>query len=1074
MKTLRRIGAWVLTVVIALTGMIADYTPSKAYAADSCTVIFHYQRADGNYDGWDIWAWPDGSDGSAVKFTDEDSFGKVGVLKAKVGASKVGFIVREGGDDWTDKDYADDRFVEVKDGVAEIWITSGEESFEITAPAGAKPYVIPDGATDTPNDSKDTSEDNKNTSATPAGEGDLTVNVHYHRYDEIYDGWNLWFWPDGSDGASYDFTGSDDFGKIATIKTQSSAGKLGMIVRLNDWEQKDIDSDRYIETSKAVNGVLDVYLVQGDENIYFSADEMDLSPKFLSAALTTAKRIAVKVTSPYDCSAENAKDGFKVIDQEGNGYELLNVFATTESQVTSTFNINMKEPLDLANSYHIYSETYGTVDVGYGEVYSTSDFENQFTYTGNDLGANWSKDSTTFKVWSPTSSKVILNLYEDGTDSIAYKKVDMEKGEAGVWSAKVDGDLNKVYYTYSFTNAGKTKEAVDLYARTTGVNGKRGMVIDLSTTNPEGWSDDKRPTLKSQTDAAIYEIHIRDFSIDESSGVKNKGKYLGLTEKGTKNATGQSTCLDYLVELGITHVQIMPMYDYSPNSVDETKLDKAQFNWGYDPYNYNVPEGSYSTDPYNGEVRINEMKQMIQALHKENIGVIMDVVYNHTAETADSYFNITVPDYYYRLTEDGEYANGSGCGNEVASERSMVRKYIVDSVVYWASEYHIDGFRFDLMGCLDIETMNAIRTALNEVDPSIIIYGEGWSSGDCAIGESLRALKKNTHLMEGVGAFSDDIRDGLKGSVFDAKDKGFATGKEGQEERIKSAVVAATDYPSINWEGTGTDIKAPWAGKPIQTINYASCHDNNTLWDVINTSNADDTMEDKVKMNKLAASVVYTAQGVPFMLSGEEILRTKPNANGTGFDHNSYKSSDETNSIKWDTLNDETTADVLAYYKGLISFRKTHAGLRMATAEDIQNNLKFLDVSDANVVAYVIENQPNNECSDKVCVIYNANKEAKTVKVPEGEWKVCIKDGKAGTEAIETFTGSEVSVDAISCLVMVQGDLVGKEPAASDSSSFPWWIILIIAVVVIVVVIIIVVVAKKKKSANKTEEKPVE
>lgn len=1070
MKTLRRICAWVLTVIIALTGMIADYTPNKAYAADSCTVIFHYQRADGNYDGWDIWAWPDGSDGTAVKFTDEDSFGKVGVLKAKVDASKVGFIVREGGDDWTGKDYEDDRFVEVKDGVAEIWITSGEESFEITAPAGAEPYVIPEDGTDTSDDSKDTP-------ATPAGEGDITVNVHYHRYDEIYDGWNLWLWPDGGDGASYDFSGSDDFGKIATVKAQSSAGKLGIIVRLNDWEQKDVDSDRFIETSKAVNGVLDVYLVQGDENIYFGADEMDLSPKFLSAALTTAKRIAVKVTSPYDCSAENAKDGFKVIDQDGNGYELLNVFATTESQVTSTFNINMQEPLDLSNSYHIYSETYGTIDVGYGEVYSTSDFENQFTYTGNDLGANWSKDSTTFKVWSPTASKVILNLYEDGTDSIAYKKVDMEKGEAGVWSVKVDGDLNKVYYTYSFTNAGETKEAVDLYARTTGVNGKRGMVIDLSTTNPEGWSDDKRPTLKSQTDAAIYELHIRDFSIDESSGVKNKGKYLGLTEKGTKNATGQSTCLDYLVELGITHVQIMPMYDYSPNSVDETKLDKAQFNWGYDPYNYNVPEGSYSTDPYNGEVRINEMKQMIQALHKENIGVIMDVVYNHTAETANSYFNITVPDYYYRISEDGKYSNGSGCGNEVASERAMVRKYIVDSVVYWASEYHIDGFRFDLMGCLDIETMNAIRTALNEVDPSIIIYGEGWSGGGCALSESLRGLKKNTHLMEGVGAFSDDIRDGLKGSVFDAKDKGFATGKEGQEERIKSGVIAATDYPSINWEGTGTDVKAPWAGAPTQTINYVSCHDNNTLWDVINTSNADDTMEDKVKMNKLAASVVYTAQGVPFMLSGEEILRTKPNANGTGFDHNSYKSSDETNSIKWDTLNDETTADVLAYYKGLISFRKTHAGLRMTTAEDIQKNLKFLDVSDANVIAYVIENQPNNECSDKVCVIYNANKDAKTVKVPEGEWKVCIKDGKAGTEAIETFTGSEVSVAPISCLVMVQGDLVGKEPAASNSSSFPWWIILIIAVVVIVVIVIIVVV-KKKKSAKKTqentEEKPVE
>lgn len=1060
MKNIRRICAWILTVVVVLTGMASYYTPADdVYAADSCTVIFHYQRDDGNYDGWDVWAWPEGSEGKAVKFTDEDSFGKVAVFKMSTDADKVGFIVRQS--DWSDKDIGDDRFVTLSDGFAEVWITSGEEAFDITAPEGAEPYEIPEGGTDTPDG---------NTPATPAGEGDLTVNIHYHRYDDIYDGWNVWFWAEGADGAAYDFTGSDDFGKVATIKADASAANVGLIVRLNEWEQKDVDSDRFVETSKAVNGVLDVYLVQGDENVYFSADEMDLSPKFLSAALTTAKRIAVKVTSPLDCSAEDAKDGFKVVDQNGNSYELLNVFATTESKVTSTFNINMQEPLDLANSYTIVSETYGEIAVGYGEVFSTSDFESQFTYTGNDLGANWTKESTTFKVWSPTATKVVLNLYENGTDGDAYSKVEMVKGDAGVWSATVDGNLNKVYYTYTFTNAGTEKEAVDLYARTTGVNGKRGMVIDLSSTNPDGWSDDKRKTLKSQTDAAIYELHIRDFSIDESSGVTNKGKYLGLTEKGTKNATGQSTCLDYLVDLGITHVQIMPMYDFSPNSVDESKLDKAQFNWGYDPYNYNVPEGSYSTDPYNGEVRINEMKQMIQALHNENIGVIMDVVYNHTAETANSYFNISVPDYYYRLSEDGKYSNGSGCGNEVASERSMVRKYIVDSVVYWASEYHIDGFRFDLMGCLDIETMNEIRAALNEVDPSIIVYGEGWSGGGCALSESLRALKKNTYLIEGVGAFSDDIRDGLKGSVFDATDKGFATGKEGQEERIKSGVVAATDYPAINWEATGTDVKAPWAGNPTQVINYVSCHDNNTLWDVINTSNADDTLEDKIKMNKLAASVVYTAQGVPFMLSGEEILRTKPNASGTGFDHNSYKSSDETNSIKWDTLNDETTADVLSYYKGLISFRKTHSGLRMTTADEIKNNLKFIDVSDSNVIAYLIENQPNNECSDVICVIYNANKEAKTVKVPEGEWKVCIKDGKAGTEAMETFTGSEVSVAPISCLVMVQGDLVGKAPADNADSSFPWWIVVIIAVVVVIVAVVTVIAIKKKKSAPKAEK----
>ena len=1054
-KMKRRVQALLLAVLMVLTSFTGYFSNVQdATAAETTKVIFHYQRTDGNYTDWNIWAWPSNpsAEGKAVEFTDEDSFGKVAVYTMSGDVSEVGFIVRKG--DWVEKDIETDRTISVSNGVAEVWITSGVENYEISAPAGCEPYTGTGEGTGT-GDGQTTE---------PSGSGDLTVNVHYHRYDGVYDNWNMWVWPDGGEGARFDFTGTDDYGVVNSFKFDS-AKKIGFIVKYNEWDQKDVGADRFLDPSKAVDGVLDVWLVQGDPTIYYNYDEVDLSPKFLGASLTTAKIIAVTVTTPLDVDAEETLGDFKLVDADGNEYKILKITTTGDSNVTSTFNINMEENLDLGKSYTLKSETYGETGLAFGSVFSTKEFEDQFTYEGDDLGANWSADSTTFKVWSPTASKVVLNLYKNGTDGDAYDKVEMTKGDKGVWEAAVSGDLNKVYYTYSITNNGEEKEAVDLYARTTGVNGKRGMVIDLDSTDPTGWADDKRPgKIENATDAMVYELHIRDFTIDKSSGVENAGKYLGLTEKGTVNATGQKTALDYLAELGITHVQILPMYDFSPNSVDETKLDKEQFNWGYDPYNYNVPEGSYSTDPYNGEVRVTEMKQMIQALHSEGMGVIMDVVYNHTAESDNSYFSMTVPDYFYRLTESGDYSNASGCGNEVASQRSMVRKYIVDSVVYWASEYHIDGFRFDLMGILDIETMNAIREALNEIDPTILIYGEGWTGGDSALNAALRAMKANTYLLNNIGAFSDDIRDGIKGSVFDKADRGFATGKTGLTERIKGGIVGATDYKGVDWPATGTDICAPWTANPGQAINYVSAHDNLTLWDKINSSNADDTEEDRIKMNKLCASIVYTSQGVPFMLDGEEILRSKPNDTDTGFVDNSYKSSDYTNSIKWDTLNDPKIQDVLEFYKGIIKFRATHSGLRMATSQDIQNNLKFIDEVPENTIGFLIENQPNDECSDVICVLYNPNKEAASFTVPSGEWKVCIKDGKAGIDAIDTFTGSEVEVAPISCLVMVQGALA---PVAT-SSSFPVWLIVLIVVAVIIIAGVVFFIVKGKKS--KTSE----
>jgi pullulanase len=623
----------------------------------------------------------------------------------------------------------------------------------------------------------------------------------------------------------------------------------------------------------------------------------------------------------------------------------------------------------------------------------------------------------------------------------------MTKDVQGTWVCEIEGDKHGVYYTYSVTVEGETKEAVDPYAKALGVNGNRGMIIDLDSTDPEGWDKDKHVTVPNNTDAVIYELHVRDTTIDESSGVENKGKYLGLTEKGTKTASGKATGLDYIKELGITHVQIMPMYDYA--TVDESKLDTPQFNWGYDPKNYNAPEGSYSTDPYNGEVRVEEAKEMIQAFHEEGIGVIMDVVYNHMYSAQDSCLDNTVPDYYFRM--DGEkYTNGSGCGNEVASERSMARKFIVDSCVYWVTEYHVDGFRFDLMGCIDQETMLAIRAALDEIDPNIIILGEGWTGGTSGLVANEQTNKRVTYKVPGVAAFSDDIRDAIKGSVFDSYDNGFISGKDGQEIGIKYGVVAAVEHSGINYSAYEKTTGA-WAGQPGQCITYSSCHDNLTLWDKIYYSAPDATEEAKLSMNKLSAAIIYTAQGVPFMLSGEEILRTKPIEGSDEFSHNSYNLNDYTNSIKWDTLDDANTADMLEYYKGLIAFRAAHPALRMTTTEDIEANLAFMEVEQKNVVAYTIANSPNGEKAKNILVAYNGNEEAVDITLPEGKWNVYINGEKAGTEVLETVEGT-VSVPGISAVVLVQeGVNVGL-------------IVGIIVAVLAIAAVAGVVVSKKKKA----------
>ena len=702
---------------------------------------------------------------------------------------------------------------------------------------------------------------------------------------------------------------------------------------------------------------------------------------------------------------EDGTNAFTVMSSDGEEAVIKEV-----SGKGAVFNISMEEPLDLSKKYSVVfgGNSYAITMPDY---YGTEEFENAYTYTGNDLGATWTKESTTFRVWAPTADTVAVNLYKSGDASAddLLESIPMTPDANGTWVVNKNGDLNGVYYTYYVVldeKNGVVSEACDPYARATGVNGKRAMVIDLASTNPEGWEEDVNPNAAlTFNDAIIYELHIRDLGTHSSSGITNAGKYLSLTEHGTKTPGGVATGVDHMKDLGITHLHILPMYDYG--SVDETKLEDNQFNWGYDPVNYNVPEGSYSTDPYNGEVRVKEAKQMVQSLHKDGISVIMDVVYNHVYDAEKFCFNKIVPNYFTRVAADGIYSNGSACGNDTASERAMVKKYIVDSVLYWATEYHIDGFRFDLVGLIDTETINEVMEAVHAVRPDVVFYGEGWTLGTEVTKEGfLMTTQCNSTQVPGFAFFSDTIRDGLKGSVFSTSERGYVSGASNLEKVMENCFVG---------------LAGTWCTTPAQAVNYASCHDNNTLYDRLQLSNPDATQEELIKMNNLSAAIYMTAQGIPFFQAGEEMLRTKETSLGT-FNENSYNASDEVNNIKWDTLEDPLYADVVDYYKGLIAFRKAHPVLRLTTAEAVKEHVSVVDIEDANVTAFHLTGGMEGESADAMYIVFNPNKEAKEITLPEGKWHICISGEDAGVTSLGTVKDS-VTVDPISALVLVQGEV---------------------------------------------------
>jgi pullulanase len=667
-------------------------------------------------------------------------------------------------------------------------------------------------------------------------------------------------------------------------------------------------------------------------------------------------------------------------------------------------------------------------------------------YAGTDLGLTYTPQYATIKIWSPQAQSITLRFYKkplptpDNSDLIETHL--MTKGENGVWSFTANGDRRGQFYTVQvITTDGKTmREAVDIYAKAVGINGIRAAIVDLEKTNPKGWAKDKSPAFKHKTDAVLYELHVRDASISASSGIKKKGKFLGLAEKNTthtvqskgflvektpsegKGSQKVSTGLSHIAELGVTHVHLLPSYDFYTVDEEKNLRDKTykRYNWGYDPLNYNVPEGSYSTNAADPSVRIREFKQMVQAMHKAGLRVVMDVVYNHTMFGEESYFHQIAPHYYHRQTADGKWSNASACGNETASDRPMMRKFMIESLKYWVEEYHIDGFRFDLMGIHDIQTMNEISKALHQIKPDIILYGEGWTAGDSPLPVEQRSLKQSAAKLDRIAAFSDDMRDGLKGWVFEAKDRGFVSGRAGMEETVKLGIVASTKHPQVAYDKARW-TKEAWAAEPYHTINYNECHDNHTLWDRLLNSNPENSEADRIKMHKLAQTIVLTSQGIPFIHAGAEFLRTK---NG---EENSFDKPDEVNQLDWSRKAKYLTVN--NYIRDLIALRRAHPAFRMTSTADIQKHLQFIEpqsfdsqvfVKTPNTIMYTLNGAAVGDSWKRILVILNGHTEGGRFKIPHGQWRIILDGETVNMDSKRDFKGDEILVPPIAAMILVE------------------------------------------------------
>ena len=792
------------------------------------------------------------------------------------------------------------------------------------------------------------------------------LTIHYSRFEGDYKDWNIWLWPKGGEGKSYEFTEDDAFGKVARVTVPGTANvqEIGIIVRLGEWQTKDVQQDRFI--TKFENGKAEIWLIQADPTIYYAKPVV--STKLSSALMKSFTQ--VELTSNRKTEPKALSQGLSVL-ANGKSVAVLEVKPIPADAVTSNrFAVTLGTSIELGGEIAISHPEFGRVIPELGGLYASAEFDEKFFYEGSDLGSSYTKDSTAFRLWAPTATQAELLIYSAASDATPSKVVAMDKSTKGTWTAQLPGDQHLTIYTYRVKLGDQWSEAVDPYVRAATINGSKGVVVDLAKTNPAGFLEHSKPSFSGvSTDAVFYELHVRDLSVDSSSGIQNKGKFLGLTETGTTNASGKTkTGVDAILDLGVTHLQLLPIYDYK--TVDESRTD--QFNWGYDPLNFNVPEGSYSTNPSDPLNRITELKQTVQFLHSKNLRVVMDVVYNHVFDAGSHSFEKLVPGYFFRKEADGSFANGTGVGNEVASERSMASKYIVDSSLYWAKEYRLDGFRFDLMGILDVATMNKIRNGVDQIDKDFLIIGEGWNMG-ASLSADKKANQFNASQMPRIAHFNDGIRDGLKGSVFKAEETGWASGRPSSKLEVMSGIAGEIEY--------SRSIVGSWgASNPQQSVSYVEAHDNLTLFDKLKSSMPKASEAERKRVFALASSVAILAQGVPFIHAGQEFMRSK------GGDENSYKSPDSVNSLKWNER--ESNAAMVNYFKGLLQIRKENSAFRLSTTADVKKRLKF-SASAPDVIAYSLDASGQSNSAKRLFVIHNASKKSKTVKLPvKGPWKV--------------------------------------------------------------------------------------
>jgi pullulanase len=817
---------------------------------------------------------------------------------------------------------------------------------------------------------------------------DKTLIVHYQRYDDNYEPWNLWLWAEGAEGSVYEFTDADDFGVVATatIPDSAEANSIGFIVRTNDWT-KDVAEDRFVIEFDS-NNTAEIWLVEADPTIYFELP--DIGPKILGANIDSLTEINLSLNEKLD-TRDAAKSRFVVSGDKGEVgiQEVKSQFVNPES---TEITIVLASKLDLGQSYVVTSEYFGERAASPRRVFGSEEFAQAFHFDG-ELGPIYSKAKTTLRVWAPTATNVSALTYRN-VDGPLDQNLPMQKGPKGTWEITLDGDRHLQAYTYLVTHGDRKIEAVDPYVKSASINGKRGVILDMSRTNPAGWPFTPAKFSGKPTDAVFYELHVRDLGMDASSGIRNKGKFVSLMEAGTKTPQGHVTGIDAIVDLGVTHLQLLPIYDYA--SIDETRSD--QFNWGYDPLNYNVPEGSYATDPSDPVLRVRELKETIAYLNSRGLRVVMDVVYNHVYDVTSHSFQKIVPGYYFRTDRNGNWANGTGVGNEVASERSMARKFIVESARYWASEYRLGGFRFDLMGIHDVETMNQIRSAVSRIDPSFVIIGEGWNMGQ-EIPADIKANQLNAFQMPGIAHFNDGIRDGLKGSVFNDLDTGWATGKLSAEAQVREGIVGQIRYSST--------LGGQWGEiQPSQSVTYVEAHDNLTLADKLEVSVPAASPAERSKLHRFASSVALLAQGVAFIHAGQEFERSKDG------DHNSYKSPDSVNALRW--LERNRNAATVDYFKGLIELRRAHPAFRMATANEVRANLRFL--SEGEVIAYQLDGSKVRDSWKRIIVIHNSGA-ATRFTLPAGNWNIVVQGDKAGNKSLGVATGT-VLVDSKTTTVL--------------------------------------------------------